>query len=131
MQPRRLVLLAGIALTTFLVVAAVVSELAAPAIEFSVFLGIPAGIIAAGIAVVAAGRALGAAASPARLAIAAAVATEGYAVLGGFAIRYAVASTRSVLRFSVIGGLSLLLAVSIGVAVWYRASGSLDPTDRA
>ena len=123
MDPRRLVLLVGVALTTFLVVAAVVSELAAPAIEFSVFLGIPAGLVAAVVALFVAGKRLNRPVSRAELAVAAAIATEGYAVLAGFAVRYAVASSRSMLSPVAIGIGSLVVAVLVGLVVWLRTDG--------
>jgi hypothetical protein len=52
----------------------------------------------------------------------AAIAATGYAVLTGFALRYAVSATRDALSVTVIGGLGLLVGVGVGVAVWIRRS---------
>ena len=123
MHPRRLVLIVGTALTTFLVVAAVVTELAVTVIEFSVFLGLPAGLGAAAVALFVAAKRLTRPVSPADLAVAAAIATAGYAVLGGFAVRYAVASSRSLLSPVAIGIGSLVVAVVVGLVVWLRRDG--------
>jgi hypothetical protein len=108
----------GIGLTTFLATAVVVTEAASATTEFSVFLGIPAGIVGAGAAMALATRVLGGSPSRGTVAVAAAIAADGYAVLAGFALRYAVPATRDVLTTGVIGGLSLLVGLAVGVAAW-------------
>ena len=112
----------GIGLTAFLAVAVVVTAVASAAIEFSVFLGIPAGLAGAAAAMVVAMRVLRHSPSRGTVAVGAAIAADGYAVLAGFALRYAVSATRDVLSTAVIGGLSLAVGVAVGVVVWRSRS---------
>ncbi len=112
----------GIGVTAFLVAAVVVTELASAAIEFSVFVGIPAGLASALAAVALAVRVLGRSPSGGTVAMAAAIAAIGYAVMAGLTLRYAASATRDVLSTPVIAGFSLVVGVAVGFAVWSRRS---------
>lgn len=54
------------------------------------------------------------------VALAAAVAADGYAVLAWILLRYAVAATRNALASPVVGALSLVVATAAGMAVLLR-----------
>ncbi|MFB6309821.1 MAG: hypothetical protein ABEH64_01435 [Salinirussus sp.] len=117
-------LILGVGITTFLVVAAVVTGILAATIEFSVFLGIPAGVIGGAIATLIADRVLRTAPSAGTVALSAAIAADGYTVLAGFALRYTISATRATLTPAVIGGSSLVIAVVVGLVVYVRRSRS-------
>ena len=116
MSIRNGIVIFGVAVSTFLLVAAIVTELAAPAIEFSVFLGLPAGVLAGLVAAVVTGRALRADPSEVVRRATAAIASFGYAVILLAAVRYAVAPTRAVLSLPLIAGLAAVAAVVIFVS---------------
>ena len=115
MSTRNALVALGVAISTFLVVAVVVTELASSTIEFSVFLGLPAGILAGLIAAVATWRLLQASPSDRARRTTAAIAGFGYAVILLAAVRYVVAPTRAVLSLIVIAGLAFVAALAIYV----------------
>lgn len=117
-----LVIALGVAITGFLLTAATVSLIFEPFIEFSVFIGIPVGLLAAVIVTAAAISALGR--DPSRLLTSAfaGLAGFGYAVIGWFAIRYAVPASRQTLDFSLLLVLAVAVAGLVFVVVWVRSA---------
>lgn len=108
---RRITVALGVAITAFLVVGALVTELATPTVAFSVLVGIPAGIVAGIAAAVAVYvRFGGVTARMDRLV--AAIAGFGYAFLVLSALAY-VGVLRPALSIGRTAGLSTLVAVAI------------------
>lgn len=115
MSTRNGIVAIGVAISTFLLVAGAVTELASSAIEFSAILGLPAGILAGLVAAVATRHALRADPSEGVRRTTAAVAGFGYTVISLAAVRYAVAPTRAVLSLAVIAGLAAVAAIVVYV----------------
>lgn len=111
-NPQRARVAFGVGLTTFLLVGVAATELAATAVEFSVFVGIPAGLLAGALAAVSTYRRLGGDAGERFRRAAAAAAVFGYAVLVLALVRYVLAPARGLLTLDVIAGLALLAAAA-------------------
>lgn len=110
MNPHRARAAFGVGLTAFLLVGVAATELAATAIEFSVFVGIPAGLLAGALAAAATYRRLGGDASDRFRRSVVAAAVFGYAVLALALVRYVLAPVRGLLSLGAIAGLAVLAA---------------------
>lgn len=119
----------GVGLTTFLIATAVVTELAASTVEFSLFLGLPAGLAAGVVAAGLAHRRLFHVASPAVRGMLAGVAAVSYAAIALFAVRYAVAATRPLLSMSTVASVAIGVGVLTGIAVAARETRREGSTD--
>ncbi|GAA0508675.1 hypothetical protein SAMN04488066_11117 [Halorubrum aquaticum] len=111
----RFVATLGIALTTFLVVAALLTELLSARIAFSALVGLPIGIVAGAVAGIATWVRLWS--RPALRPVLLGGSAVGYAVLAAAAVSYSVppargfVSTRGTLGFAVVCGVAVLLLV--------------------
>ncbi|WP_080508421.1 hypothetical protein [Haloparvum sedimenti] len=117
MSLSRTVTVLGVGLTAFLVATAVVTELAASAVEFSLFLGLPAGLVAGVVAAGLAHRRLSRVASPPVRGALAGVAAVSYAALALFAVRYAVSAARPFLSTATVVIVAVAVGAAVGVAV--------------
>lgn len=112
----------GTGLTSFLLVAGLVTAGLDPYIAFSVFIGIPVGLIAGAIGITAAASALGR--DPSRLLTSAfaGVAGFGYTVLVVVVIRFVAPGSRQALGVELLSVIAGFGAVVAFVVVWLRGS---------
>lgn len=120
MDVRSAAVVLGNGLTVLLLVAVIASYLAEPFIAFSVFVGIPVGILAGLIALWLTYYALERGVSEAIGRALAAVASFGYAILLLYLIRVFVPITRRTLLPNRILWLSILVTIGVYLLLWRR-----------
>lgn len=107
---------AGVA--AFLVVFAAVAELLVPSVEFSVLLGLPAGLVAGGIVAAAVLVAAGQEADPTRRALATGLGASPVALLVSFVA--AVWGLGWPVTSSLVGGAAVGVLAGLGTGAWHR-----------
>ncbi|WP_117593192.1 hypothetical protein [Haloprofundus halophilus] len=112
----------GVALSTLLLVGGLVTELASSVIEFSLFLGIPAGLVGAALAGFVSYRHLRSPESTTARRIAESVAGFGYAVVALAGVRYAVPPTRPLLGFGVVLAVAALVSLALAACPLLESS---------
>lgn len=103
----------GVGVTSFLLATVAVTELASSAVEFSLLLGLPAGLLAGLAGTLLTYSRLGGDASRIVRAGAAGTAAFGYTVAALWAVRYAAAGTRSLLDVSTVVSAAVATAVVV------------------
>ena len=115
-------LAAGIA--AFLVVGATVTELAAARIEFSLFVGLPAGIVAGAAVAAAVAYGLGAETAPRQRRLAVSIASFGLGFLAALVVLSSLVGLGVVLSM----GLGVVVGLVAAVVSYLRGAAILDPT---
>ena len=115
-------LAAGIA--AFLVVGATVTELAAARIEFSLFVGLPAGIVAGAAVAAAVAYGLGAETAPRQRRLAVSIASFGLGFLAALVVLSSLVGLGVVLSM----GLGVVVGLVAAVVSYLRGATILDPT---
>lgn len=103
----------GVGLTTLFIVGALVTTVAERFIEFSLFVGIPAGVLVGVIVMVGVYAELNGRPTKGTENMLMAIAVFGYLVILLWVLQYAIAAVREILSVFVIIGLSAILAIAV------------------